>query len=112
VGAGGSWWVIHVAFSPQKQKDLGCPGSSPRLVDFGLAVAVAVVATFARDLRCGLRPKVLVQRTKGTTSSFSEQTAFLETQRKVHATLATAAKDATESPLSCPRAMVVPTNTY
>ena len=51
------------------------PSTKPAV---SLAVVVAVVASVARDSFCGSRPKVLAQRTKGTTSFFSEQQAFHE----------------------------------
>ena len=76
-------------------KNTGCPDVGSLLVDFGLA---PVVASVARASFCGLRPKVVAQRTKGTTGCFSNQ-GFPRSTRKNHATLATSATTtATESP--------------
>ena len=84
------------------EADVGKQGLSrlsSLLVDFGTFALVAVVARVSFR---GLLPKVVAQRTKETTSFFSEQQAFHEAHEKDHAALAKAAKGATESPPSRP----------
>ena len=56
-----------------------CPGFGSLLVDFGY---FAVVAGVARASFRGSRPKVVAQRTKGTTPWFTEQMAFHESHEK------------------------------
>ena len=79
----------------KKQKASCCPGSAPCLVDFD---TFAVVASVARDSLCGSGPKVLAQFGLWTTKNFQNRWLSKNLTKKDHATLATVAKDATESP--------------